>query len=184
MTTQTTDPTWLCIALANPTVNFRDGKWETIDPLTNLRGRVLCVQRTGWGESMVYFVAAKLMREQCAGPTLIISLLLALMRNQIEAAKRLKLRAETIHSTNPDDWHAVRQRLLNDEIDLLLISLLISPERLANDDFVSNTLLPIAARIGLLRNIAVLATTACYHANGYFTNQRTNTPSLRVLVAV
>ena len=186
MTTQAAAVTWLRIALANPTVNFRDGQWEAIDELVNQRGRVLCVQRTGWGKSMVYFVAAKLMREQGAGPTLIISPLLALMRNQIEAANRLKLRAETINSTNVDDWQAVRERLLNDEIDLLLIS----PERLANDDFVTHTLLPIAARIGLLvideahcisdwghdfrpdyrrigqilrllpRNIAVLATTA------------------------
>lgn len=193
MTTQQSALTWLRIALGgaagppgNPPVDFRDGQWEAIDQLVNQRGRVLCIQRTGWGKSMVYFVSAKLMREQGAGPTLIISPLLALMRNQIEAANRLNLRAETINSTNADDWRAVRQRLLNDEIDLLLIS----PERLANDEFVSNTLLPIAARIGLLvideahcisdwghdfrpdyrrigqilrllpRNIAVLATTA------------------------
>jgi ATP-dependent DNA helicase RecQ len=127
-------------------VDFRDGQWEAIEQLVNQRGRVLCVQRTGWGKSMVYFVAAKLLREQGAGPTLIISPLLALMRNQIDAANRLNLRAETVNSTNADDWHAVRQRLLDDEIDLLLIS----PERLANDDFVAHTLLPIAARIGLL----------------------------------
>ena len=186
MTTDSAALAWLRVALANATVHFRDGQWEAIDQLVNRRGRVLCVQRTGWGKSMVYFVSAKLMREQGAGPTLIISPLLALMRNQIEAANRLKLRAETINSTNSDDWQAVRQRLLNDEIDLLLIS----PERLANDDFVAHTLLPIAARIGLLvideahcisdwghdfrpdyrrigqilrllpRNIAVLATTA------------------------
>jgi ATP-dependent DNA helicase RecQ len=146
MTTQQDALIWLRVALDNPTINFRDGQWEAIDQLVNKRGRVLCVQRTGWGKSMVYFVAAKLMREQGAGPTLIVSPLLALMRNQIAAANRLKLRAETINSTNADDWHAVRQRLLNDEIDLLLIS----PERLANDDFVTNTLLPIAERIGLL----------------------------------
>jgi len=186
MVTQEDALVWLRIALANPAVNFRDGQWEAIDQLVNQRGRVLCVQRTGWGKSMVYFVAAKLMREHGAGPTLIVSPLLALMRNQVDAAHRLNLRAETINSTNSDDWREVRQRLLNDEIDLLLIS----PERLANDDFVSNTLLPIAARIGLLvideahcisdwghdfrpdyrrigqilrllpRNIAVLATTA------------------------
>jgi ATP-dependent DNA helicase RecQ len=58
MTTQTTDPTWLCIALANPTVDFREGQWEAIDQLVNQRGRVLCVQRTGWGKSVVYFVSA------------------------------------------------------------------------------------------------------------------------------
>lgn len=146
VTTNSDALSWLRIALANSTVDFRDGQWEAIDQLVNQRGRVLCVQRTGWGKSMVYFVSAKLMREQGAGPTLIISPLLALMRKQIEAANRLKLRAETINSTNSDDWQAVRQRLLNDEIDLLLIS----PERLANDEFVTHTLLPIAVRIGLL----------------------------------
>jgi hypothetical protein len=152
MTLQSASLAWLRIALANPTVNFRDGQWEAIDQLVSQRGRVLCVQRTGWGKSMVYFVSAKLMREQGAGPTLIISPLLALMRNQIEAANRLKLRAETINSTNSDDWQAVRQRLLNDEIDLLLIS----PERLANDEFVTHTLLPIAARIvGYIRQAAI-----------------------------
>jgi len=146
MNTQSAALAWLRIALANPGVDFRDGQWQAIDQLVNQRGRVLCVQRTGWGKSMVYFVAAKLMREQGAGPTLIISPLLALMRNQIDAANRLRLRAETVNSTNAGDWQAVRRRLLNDEIDLLLIS----PERLANDDFVAHTLLPIAARIGLL----------------------------------
>lgn len=146
MSTQQDALIWLRVALDDPAIDFREGQWAAIDQLVNKRGRVLCVQRTGWGKSMVYFVAAKLMREQGAGPTLIISPLLALMRNQIAAANRLRLRAETINSTNRDDWSPVRQRLLNDEIDLLLIS----PERLANDDFVTNTLLPIAERIGLL----------------------------------
>jgi len=146
MTTKQDALIWLRVALDNPAINFRDGQWEAIDQLVNKRGRVLCVQRTGWGKSMVYFVAAKLMREQGAGPTLIVSPLLALMRNQIDAANRLKLRAETINSTNADDWDVIRHRLLNDEIDLLLIS----PERLANDEFVKNSLLPIAEDIGLL----------------------------------
>lgn len=64
MTTQQDALIWLRVALDNPTINFRDGQWEAIDQLVNNRGRVLCVQRTGWGKSMVYFVAAKLMREQ------------------------------------------------------------------------------------------------------------------------
>ncbi|NTV95863.1 MAG: ATP-dependent DNA helicase RecQ, partial [Thiobacillus sp.] len=137
---------WLRAAIGNSSVDFRDGQWEAIDQLVNRRGRVLCVQRTGWGKSMVYFVAAKLMRELGAGPTLIISPLLALMRNQVDAANRLNLQAETVNSTNADDWKNIRRRLHDDQIDLLLIS----PERLANDEFVENTLLPIAARIGLL----------------------------------
>ncbi len=171
---------------ALPEMDFRDGQWEAIDHIVNQRGKVLCVQRTGWGKSMVYFIAAKLMRAQGAGVTLIISPLLALMRNQIEAAQRLGLQALTINSTNQENWRWIHGELLANRVDLLLIS----PERLANDDFVMNTLQPIAARIGLLvideahcisdwghdfrpdyrrigqvlarlpRNIAVLATTA------------------------
>ncbi len=125
---------------------FRAGQWEAIDHIVNQRGKVLCVQRTGWGKSMVYFVSARLMRDRGAGVTLIISPLLALMRNQIEAAHRLNLRALTVNSTNREDWDSVRDELLADRVDLLLIS----PERLANDEFVTETLQPIAARIGLL----------------------------------
>lgn len=136
----------LRLAMANDAADFRDGQWEAIDHIVNQRGKVLCVQRTGWGKSMVYFVSAKLMRTQGAGVTLIISPLLALMRNQIEAAQRLGLRALTVNSTNQDDWSHVRDELLSDHVDLLLIS----PERLANDEFVVGTLQPIAARIGLL----------------------------------
>ena len=127
-------------------IDFRDGQWEAIDHIVNRRGKMLCVQRTGWGKSMVYFVAAKLMRAQGAGVTLIISPLLALMRDQMAAAQRLGLKALTINSTNPDEWEQVRIELLADRVDLLLIS----PERLANDDFVAGTLQPVAARIGLL----------------------------------
>ena len=127
-------------------IDFRDGQWEAIDHIVNQRGKVLCVQRTGWGKSMVYFVSARLMRAEGAGVTLIISPLLALMRNQIEAARRLGLRALTVNSTNRADWVHVRDQLLADQVDLLLIS----PERLANDEFVGSTLQPIAARIGLL----------------------------------
>ncbi len=133
-------------AMAIPTLEFRDGQWEAIDHIVNQRGKVLCVQRTGWGKSMVYFVSAKLMRGEGAGATVIISPLLALMRNQIEAAQRLGLRARTVNSTNRQDWDQVRDELLADSVDLLLIS----PDRLANDEFVANTLQPIAARVGLL----------------------------------
>lgn len=136
----------LRVAMTNPDVDFREGQWEAVDHIVNQRGKVLCIQRTGWGKSMVYFVAAKLMRAQGHGVTLIVSPLLALMRNQIEAANRLHLNALTINSTNTAQWNAVRGALLADRADLLLIS----PERLANDEFVTNVLQPIAARIGML----------------------------------
>src|SRR3954469_24139989 len=133
-------------ALAGPDAVFREHQREAIEDLVVDRRRVLCVQRTGWGKSAVYFIATKLLREAGEGPTLLISPLLALMRNQIDAAERLGLRAETINSTNRDDWDAVRDMLDRDEVDLLLIS----PERLNNRRF-RDTMLPLfAERVGLL----------------------------------
>ena len=119
-------------ALANPTAKFRDGQWEAIDLVANQQEKLLLVQRTGWGKSSIYFISAKIFRDRGKGPTIIISPLLALMRNQIESAKRLGIHCETINSTNQNEWLAVTQRLLNNQVDCLLIS----PERLANDTFI------------------------------------------------
>ena len=104
------------------------------------------MQRTGWGKSAVYFIATALLRSEGAGPTLIISPLLALMRNQIAAAERIGLRAHTINSTNRDEWDAVRDALAADRIDLLLIS----PERLNNPRFREEMLPLFASSVGLL----------------------------------
>jgi len=125
---------------------FRDGQLEAIADVVVDRARVLCVQRTGWGKSAVYFVATALLRETGAGPTLIVSPLLALMRNQIAAAERLGLRAHTINSTNRDEWDLVRDRLDAGTVDLLLIS----PERLNNPRFREEMLPLFAASVGLL----------------------------------
>jgi ATP-dependent DNA helicase RecQ len=125
---------------------FRAGQLEAIRDVVVDRGRVLCVQRTGWGKSAVYFVATALLREAGAGPTLIVSPLLALMRNQIAAAQRLGLRAHTVNSTNREEWDEVRDRLATDTIDLLLIS----PERLNNPRFREGMLPLFAASVGLL----------------------------------
>ena len=133
-------------ALANLAAEFRDGQWEAIDALVNHRQKLLVVQRTGWGKSSVYFISTKIFRDRGMGPTIIISPLLALMRNQIESAQRLGIVAETMNSTNQDDWQVVTQRILNNEIDCLLIS----PERLANDSFIEKVLQPIADRIALM----------------------------------
>lgn len=132
-------------ALGDPNAEFRNDQWECIERL--VRGeRLLVVQRTGWGKSMVYFLATRLLREQGRGPTLLVSPLLALMRNQIEAAERIGVRAQTINSTNTSKWDSVEQELRDDKIDILLIS----PERLANDEFRENVLSRVAARVGLL----------------------------------
>ena len=133
-------------ALADPAASFRPGQWEAIDALANRRERLLVVERTGWGKSAVYFVATRILRNRNLGPALIVSPLLALMRNQIEAAERLGIRALTINSTNRDEWPQLQQTVRDDDVDALLIS----PERLANDDFVNDVLMPIAGNIGLL----------------------------------
>ena len=133
-------------AVNDQDAEFRDGQWEAIDALVNRRKRLLVVQRTGWGKSAVYFIATKILRDRGRGPTLIVSPLLALMRNQIEAAGRIGIQAVTINSSNKKSWPALRRTIRNDEADALLIS----PERLANDDFVEEILLPIAHSIGLL----------------------------------
>ncbi|WP_413160273.1 RecQ family ATP-dependent DNA helicase [Capilliphycus salinus ALCB114379] len=132
-------------ALKNSDANFRDGQWEAIAELVENRSQLLVVQRTGWGKSLVYFLATRLFREQGSGPTLLISPLLALMRNQIVAAERIGVKAATINSSNTEDWEAVKTQLINGKIDLLLIS----PERLANEDFQNTVLSQISQRIGL-----------------------------------
>ena len=132
-------------ALGNADAQFRDGQFEAISALVQRHARLLIVQRTGWGKSIVYFLASRFLRDQGAGCTLLISPLLSLMRNQIEAARNIGVRAETINSTNQADWARVESGLLRNEFDVLLIS----PERLANDDFVNRCLLPILNRVGL-----------------------------------
>ena len=131
---------------ADDGAEFRPDQLEAIHDVVVDRARVLCVQRTGWGKSAVYFVATALLREGGAGPTLIVSPLLALMRNQIAAAQRLGLRAHTINSTNREDWDDVRAELAAGTIDLLLIS----PERLNNPAFRDEMLPLFAASVGLL----------------------------------
>ena len=135
---------YLQTALNNQDANFKDGQWESIECLLDHK-RMLVVQRTGWGKSMVYFLATKLIRESGLGPTLLISPLLSLMRNQLEAASRIGITARTINSTNTDEWSQIQNELAADSVDVLLIS----PERLANDSFRQDVLSAIAERIGL-----------------------------------
>ena len=104
------------------------------------------VQKTGWGKSFVYFIAIKLLREGDAGPALLISPLLSLMRNQIAAAERMGVRAVTINSDNTEDWADVEAMIRRDEVDVLLVS----PERLANEGFRGRVLAAIGDRISLL----------------------------------
>src|SRR5438067_60409 len=107
--------------MLGPAADFREGQWEAIDLAANQRQRVLVVQRTGWGKSVVYFLAARILRDAGAGPTLLISPLLSLMRNQILAAKKLGIRAVTIHSENISQWSEVESALQANAVDLLMV---------------------------------------------------------------
>jgi len=132
-------------ALAGPGARARDDQREAVAALADGGRRVLVVQATGWGKSAVYWAATAARRAAGAGPTLVVSPLLALMRDQVAAAGRAGLVAATVNSTNIDDWDDVLGRLAADELDVLLIS----PERLANPSFAAR-LGPLAARCGLL----------------------------------
>ena len=125
---------------------FRNGQEEAIRYIVEGRGRLLVVQRTGWGKSFVYFIAIKMLREAGKGPALLISPLLALMRNQVEAAERMGVRAATINSDNQDEWANIETALVQNDVDILLVS----PERLVNEHFTSQVLAHIADRISLL----------------------------------
>ena len=133
-------------ALGDDSADFRDGQWEAIDHVVNSRGKLLVVQRTGWGKSAVYFVATRLLRDQGMGPTIVVSPLLALMRNQVDAARRLQLNPVTINSTNQERWDELIRGILQDEYDVIFIS----PERLSNEFFAEEVLAPIAGRLGML----------------------------------
>ena len=104
--------------MLGPGAEFRDGQWEAIDQIANQRRRLLVVQRTGWGKSVVYFLATRILRDAGAGPTLLISPLLSLMRNQLLATEKLGVRAATIHSENVQEWSEVEATLARDALDL------------------------------------------------------------------
>ncbi|MEU6881688.1 RecQ family ATP-dependent DNA helicase [Streptomyces sp. NPDC046712] len=128
------------------TARLREDQWRAIEALVADKRRALVVQRTGWGKSAVYFVATSLLREAGSGPTVIVSPLLALMRNQVEAAARAGIRARTINSSNTEEWETVQQEVAAGEVDVLLVS----PERLNNPDFRDEVLPRLAAATGLL----------------------------------
>jgi ATP-dependent DNA helicase RecQ len=129
-----------------PDANFREGQEAAIQHVVEGRGRLLVIQKTGWGKSFVYFIAAKLLRESGSGPALLISPLLALMRNQIVAAERMGVRAATINSDNQNEWAAIEELVNGGQIDILLIS----PERLANERFRTEVFARVAGKIALL----------------------------------
>lgn len=132
--------------LQAPNATFRSGQLEAVEHIVLGKGRLLVVRKTGWGKSFVYFIATKLLREAGLGPALLVSPLLALMRNQIAAAERMGVRAATINSANTEDWREVEDAVNRGEVDILLIS----PERFANARFVNRVLSSLADRLALL----------------------------------
>lgn len=133
-------------ALAGESAVLRDDQWTAIDALVSEHRRALVVQRTGWGKSAVYFVASLLLRARGAGPTVIVSPLLALMRNQVAAAERAGIRAVTVNSSNVSEWSELYADVQRGAVDVLLVS----PERLNNPDFRDEVLPRLAASAGLL----------------------------------
>ncbi|QIZ36365.1 RecQ family ATP-dependent DNA helicase [Saccharopolyspora sp. ASAGF58] len=133
-------------ALAGPDAALREDQWSAIRALVLERRRALVVQRTGWGKSAVYFIATALLRELGEGPTVIVSPLLALMRNQVDAAAAAGVRAATINSANPDEWADIEEEVAAGEVDVLLVS----PERLNNPDFRDTILPELTQAAGLL----------------------------------
>ncbi|ETK32241.1 RecQ family ATP-dependent DNA helicase [Microbispora sp. ATCC PTA-5024] len=133
-------------ALAGEGARLRDDQWAAIRALVMDRRRALVVQRTGWGKSAVYFIATALLRELGEGPTVIVSPLLALMRNQIAAAERAGIHAQTINSANPEEWEKIYGQVAEGTVDVLLVS----PERLNNPDFRDQVLPELAESAGLL----------------------------------
>ncbi len=131
---------------ADGTARLRADQWRAIHALVAERRRTLVVQRTGWGKSAVYFVATALLRQRGRGPTVIVSPLLALMRNQIEAAARAGIQARSITSANAEDWETVQSEVAEGSVDVLLVS----PERLNNPDFRDHVLPRLAETTGLL----------------------------------
>jgi ATP-dependent DNA helicase RecQ len=132
--------------VGHPEAAFHEGQFEAIEALVDGGRRALVVQRTGWGKSAVYFVASLLLRRRGAGPTLIVSPLLALMRDQVAAAARAWVRAVAINSANQLEWDTVREQLAADQVDVLLVS----PERLTNPSFRETQLPELIRRTGLL----------------------------------
>lgn len=132
--------------LAGPTAVLRDDQWTAIEALVVQRRQALVVQRTGWGKSAVYFIAAKLLRAEGHGATVIVSPLLALMRNQVAAAGRAGVRAATINSGNVTEWDDIHEQVGSGDLDVLLVS----PERLNNPEFRDTVLPALAADAGLV----------------------------------
>jgi ATP-dependent DNA helicase RecQ len=133
-------------ALAGDHARLREDQWTAISALVSQGRRTLVVQRTGWGKSAVYFIATALLRARGAGPTVIVSPLLALMRNQVEAAERAGIRARTINSANPQDWEVLYAEVAAGHTDVLLVS----PERLNNPSFRDQVLPELSRSAGLV----------------------------------
>ncbi|HKY16586.1 MAG TPA: DEAD/DEAH box helicase, partial [Microthrixaceae bacterium] len=132
--------------LAGPDASLRPEQLAAIRAVAEDRGRALVVQRTGFGKSAIYFIATRMLRDEGSGPTLVVSPLLALMRDQVVAAERMGVRSATINSTNIDDWVEIEAAVAAGDVDLLCIS----PERLNNPAFVQRVLPGLAAGLGLL----------------------------------
>jgi ATP-dependent DNA helicase RecQ len=140
------EATSLLNTMLGPDAGFREGQLEAIQALVEYRARLLVVQKTGWGKSLVYFIATRMLRDRGAGPTFLVSPLLSLMRNQEQMAARIGVQARRLDSSNRDAWTDILDDLKSGHCDLLMVS----PERLANQRFRTETLPAIQRGIGMM----------------------------------
>src|SRR3954452_15415726 len=133
-------------AMAGPEARLREDQETAVAALCEEAARVLVVQATGWGKSAVYWAATAVRRSEGAGPTLVVSPLLSLMRDQVAAASRAGLRAATLNSSNIEEWSSIEDALRAGGVDVLLVS----PERLANPGFGRRVLDGLSGRLGML----------------------------------
>jgi len=129
-----------------PKAKLRDGQWDAVSAILEPGARLLLVQATGWGKSVVYFLALSLLRRQGRGVMLVVSPLISLMRNQVAFAAKFGLHAAAIHSENQNEWAQIESRLAAGGVDVLFVS----PERLHVSDFRKRVLEPYLAQTALV----------------------------------
>ena len=138
--------TYLREMTGSPVADFHQDQWESIDELVNRQNQLLVVQRTGWGKSAVYFIATKIRRKKGFGPTLIVSPLLSLIRNQIDSAAKLGLNVVSYNSSmDKNEKQAAEDQILANKVDAVIVA----PEQLGQSYFAENILNKISGNIGL-----------------------------------
>ena len=127
MSTESADPLYQTLADVFGYRSFRPHQESIIRAI--LEGRdVFAVMPTGGGKSLCYQLPALLMDGVCV----VVSPLLSLMKDQVDAAQKNGISAATLNSTTTaDEWRAVMEELDRGRLKLLYVS----PERFGAERF-------------------------------------------------